>query len=188
MKLIEAIEEIQEKAQSTLTMESIIRKINFVRDSFIRNYENRITIQSMDLLEGVPIYPLDIPMDRIDTVLVKGEKYPYGQFNDMTKDRSYYYIIDGAIGIFPSPKETVEKGITMFYRKHLSKLNSDNLEEEIGLDEDYDMLVVYGVLKDITNGNQHYEYKSRYEDIKKDFLSAISNSEPQTHQIVLGGW
>ena len=188
MKLIDAIEEIQEKSQSTLTLESIVRKINIVRDQFIRNYENRIGVQSMDLLEGVPVYPLNIPVDRIDSILVRGKKYPYGQFNDTTKNREYYYIIDGAIGIHPTPKEDVTEGLTMFYKKRLERLTVNNLDEDIGLDEDYDILVVYGVLKDITTGNEHYEYKSRYNDIKSDFLAAISNSEPQTHQIVYGGW
>lgn len=188
MKLIDAIEEIQERAQSTLTSKSIIRKINIIRDQIMRNYEERITLQTMDLLEGVPMYPLTIPVDAVVSVLVDGKHYPFAQFNGIKRTGVYYFIVDGALGIYPTPKEDKTQGLSIFYKKRLPKLSEEDLEAEIGLDLDYDMLVVWGVLKDITNGNEHYEYKSKYNDTLHDFLAATSNAEPAAYQIVTEGW
>lgn len=188
MKLIDVLEEIQERSQSTLTMKSLVRKINTVRNQIVRQFENRLDMMAMDILEDVPLYPLTIPVDSIQAVLVNDVKYKYEQFNDRNHGDYYYYIVDGAIGIVPKPKETIEQGLTIFFKKRLEDLTTDNLEADLGLDQDYEMLVVYGVLRDITNGNEHYEFKNRYEELLRDYLAATANSEPETHTIVLERW
>lgn len=188
LKLIDAIEEIQERVQSTLTPKSIIRKINIIRDQLIRHYEDRVTLMTMDLLEGIPMYPLNIPVDSVVSVLVGGHHYPFAQFNGLKKTGVYYFIVDGALGIYPTPKEYKQQGLSIFFKKSLPKLSEEDFQSEIGLDKDFDMLVVWGVLKDITNGNDHYEYKSKYNDLLHEFLATTSNAEPAAYQIVSEGW
>lgn len=185
MLLSEAIEEIQEKAPNYLSIESIIRKINTVRNQLIRIYGTEIVPMQMDLLEGVPTYPWKLPQGSISHVLVNGSEYPLSQLNALTKSR-YYYFLSEMIGIYPEPSETVEKGITILYNRIKAPLTVNALDAEIGFDMDYDMLIVYGVLKDMTSGSASAEYAVKYNDTLNDYLRA--STSPEAYQIPEVRW
>lgn len=187
MLLIEAIEEIQEKSDNFLSIQSIIRKISTVRNQLLRKYGSDTVAMQFDLLKGIGQYPYLLPKDSIQTVLVEGVKVPYRQHNQMGGSR-YYYFMANSICLYPVPSEDVLQGLTVLYRKTLVPLNENDLDAEVNFDMDYDMLVVYGALKDMTTGNLAAEYTVKYETLLSDYLQATANSEPEMHQIVLEGW
>lgn len=185
MLLIDAVEEIQEKSSNNLSMQSIIRKINMSRDQLLRRFNRETEIHRMDLLKSQSAYPWLLPMGSIKSVLVNGVNYPFSHLNDVSKGR-YYYFLNGTIGVYPTPQESVTEGITVFYDKTLVPLTVDALEQEIGLDRDYDMLVVYGALKTIETGNSGLYYSSKYDEMLNEYLSV--NTEPEHYQIRMEGW
>lgn len=184
MLLSDVMEEIIEKAPHTLSPQSIVRKINQVRDKLIRTYGRDVVPYRMDIQEGLAEYPWPYSPGSIVNVLVDGVRYPYGQFN--ARQGRYFYILTGTIGIYPTPTKDIEQGLTIFHKKTLTPLTLNDMNAEIGFDPDYDMLVVYGVLTDITSGNVAAEYKAKYEDILSDYLRA--NTEPEAYQIQVVDW
>lgn len=183
MLLSEAVEEIQEKAPNYLSMESIIRKISQVRNRLIRTYGQAVVPMQMDLLQGVPNYPWRYPAGSIVSVLVNGVKWPYAQLNSLAKAK-YYFLLDGSIGISQAPEESVTQGLTILYNKALVPLTVNDLNSEVGFDMDYDALVVYGALKDMTTGSEAAEYAAKYNDMLTDYLRA--STSPEAHTIVPG--
>lgn len=181
MLLVEAVEEIQEKSTNFLSMESIIRKISGVRNRLLRMYGNEVMPVQMDLLSGIPNYPWALPHGSIVSVLVNGVKWPFAQFNQMAGSR-YYYFMAGSIGLHPAPEEDVPGGLTILINKTLVPLSVNDLNAEVGFDMDYDMLVVYGVLKDIEIGSAAAEYAVKFDLMLNDYLRA--NTVPEAHQII----
>jgi hypothetical protein len=185
MKLIEAVEEVQEKSSNNLSMQSIIRKINMSRDQLLRRFGRETEVHHLDLLANEPLYPWLLPQGSIKSVLINGAAYPFAYLNDRAKGR-YYYFLNGSIGIYPTPEDTIVEGITVFYDKTLAPLTVDALEQDIGFDRDYDMLVVYGALKTIETGNSGHYYANKYNELLDDYLAV--NTEPEHYQIRLGEW
>jgi hypothetical protein len=185
MLLSEAVDEVLEKSPAKFPMQSIIRKIDQVRNRLLRMYGKDIVPYRFDLLEGQAEYPWPLPMGAITNVLVQGVKYDFGQLNAYGRSR-YYYFLNSSIGIYPTPAETIPEGVTVFYKRTLAPLTVNDLNGEVGFDTDYDMLVVYGALKDIAKGNEAAEYSSKYDDLLSDFLRAGTTPEP--YQIQVGDW
>lgn len=186
MLLKEAIEEIQEKAPNFLSMTSIIRKINTTRGQLLRTYGTDVVPMTMDLLEGKATYPWPYPSGSIQHVLVNGTKYPLGQLNSLTSKANYYYLLAGTIGLFPTPAEDVTQGLMVMFKKSLAPLSLADMEAEVGFDPDYDMLVVYGVLKDITNSGLSVEYTAKYGAMLNEYLQVPSS--PEAYQIPEVRW
>lgn len=86
----------------------------------------------------------------------------------------------------PTPTECVIGGMTIFYDKTLSPLTVEDLDQEIGFDRDYDMLVVYGALKTMEISNASMYYSNLYNQLLDDYLAV--NTEPEHYQIKLEGW
>lgn len=185
MLLSEAVEEILEKAPNYLSMPSLIRKINTVRNQLLRTYGKEVVPYRMDINAGSAEYPWPLPPGSIAYVLVDGHKWPMGQLNAASPSH-YYYLLAGTIGLYPVPQEAILQGLTIFYKKTLVPLSVGDLNAEVGLDPDYDNLVVYGVLKDITSGAQAAEYAARYEAALNDYLRTATS--PEAYQIQLGEW
>ncbi|MNI93931.1 hypothetical protein D3C73_1519560 [compost metagenome] len=55
------------------------------------------------------------------------------------------------------------------------------MDKATGFDPDYDMLLVYGVLREITSGNEAQEYNNKYQQLLMDYTAA--NSGYETHQV-----
>lgn len=182
MLLSEAVEEIQEKAPNFLSMQSIIRKVSNVRNQLVRIYGKEVVPMRMDLLAGVPVYPWTLPAGSIVNVLVNGVTYPFAQLNSPSRAK-YYYLMAGSIGLHPAPTESDQQGLTILYNKTLVPLTINDLNAEIGFDMDFDMLVVYGVLKDMNAGN---EFAIKYTDMLNDYLRA--STSPEAYQIPEVTW
>ncbi len=185
MLLNDLVEEIQEKAPNFLSMTSIIRKINTVRGQLLRMYGTDVVPLQMDLLTGQALYPWPYPAGSITNVLVNEVSYPMGQLNALTKAR-YYYLMSGAIGLYPVPEGDVPQGLTVLYKKSMAPLGLGDLDADVGFDQDYDMLIAYGALKDITNGNAAVEYAAKYGAMLDDYLRA--STSPEAYQIPEVRW
>ena len=186
MLLKEAIEEIQEKAPNFLSMTSLIRKINTARGQRLRNYGTDVVPMTMDLIEDKSTYPWPYPAGSIQHVLVNGAKYTLGQLNSLTKRSLYYYLLAGTIGLFPTPTEDTVQGLMVMYKKSMAPLSLNDMDAEVGFDPDYDMLVVYSVLKDITNGGLSVEYTAKYSAMLDEYLGA--QTSPEAYQIPEVEW
>ncbi|GKU76845.1 hypothetical protein [Paenibacillus sp. L3-i20] len=185
MLLSEAVEEILEKAPNHLSMQSIIRKINISRDQLLRRFGRETDVYQINLIEGESMYPWALPKGGIQSVTVNGKNYPFSYDNDISRSR-YYYFLSGLIGLHPTPTECVIGGMTIFYDKTLSPLTVEDLDQEIGFDRDYDMLVVYGALKTMEISNASMYYSNLYNQLLDDYLAV--NTEPEHYQIKLEGW
>jgi hypothetical protein len=179
-----AVEEIIEKAPNAgLSIPSIIRKIEGVRNRLLRTYGQEIAPYWMDLNAGEAEYPLLFPAGSLDSVLINGSRYPWAQMNSRGYSR-YYYTYSGVIGLVPTPQEDITQGLTLFYKKTMVPLTVNDLNGEVGFDPDYDWLVVYGALIDITRGGDAAEFKAKYDELLDNYLRTPTTPEPTQIQVV----
>ncbi|MEK8128356.1 hypothetical protein WMW72_10620 [Paenibacillus filicis] len=198
MLVQEVLEEIIEKLpDNTLSVPSILRKITTVRDELIRSsgaaqQHTDAVVSSLDLLQGVSQYPLPCPASNIIDVDVQWGDYvpgaitdnygfywvrlPMKQFNQRGRI-PYYYILAGTIGIYPTPDVTREQGIKIFHLPVIAPLTINDLSAGTGFDPNYDMTLVFGVLKDVTTGAQQSRFTEQYERWAHDYRSANNGNE-----------
>lgn len=207
MKLSEVVAEIAEKAPNVLSPESIVRKITFVRDKLIRTSgswqqqtDNVSTVY--DLTAGVSQYPLPAPPGNIEEVMVYDSAFralyvegggnwrralPQKQFDQESCSwlQPYYYYESGYLNLVPTPEYDAPYGIKIFHRPVLDDLTTAGMNGPTGFDPDFDMVLVYGVLREITNGAAAQEYDAKYQDVLRDYKSANNGGETY---VVKGGW
>lgn len=185
MYLREVVEEVSEKSPNYLSVSSIIRKVTQVRDKLMRmttasQQQTDPVIYEMDLLEGQGEYPLPCSPSSVQEVVVSCEAYsgegtrrlPYRQFDEKDKG-PYYYFLNKIIGIVPMPKHTVTKGLQIFYSQTLPPLTTNDMNGPTGFDQNFDMLLVYGVLVDMGNT----QYKDQYDEWLYEYKQANSGME-----------
>lgn len=175
MKLEEVYAEIVEREPTFNSMQSVLRKINAVRRNLFRNYKQQEIVSALDALKGVAQYPLPCPKSIIRKVIVNGEEYAY----HTEGIRPYYYFLKETIGLAPAPDQDNVEGIEIFHYEQINDFSIQDMEASPVFDEDYDMLVVYGVLKDIADG---YDYK--YNELLREFILANEESIPDYIPVV----
>lgn len=195
MLVQEIVEEIVEKIpENTMPITSILRKITQVRDRLLRNLspaqaQSDVLNQAFDLTAGNGLTELICPPGNVTEVAIRNAIYtnqsfddderdwrriPLRQFDERTRG-PYYYFVAGQIGIYPPPIYDTFYGIKIFYTAIIGELTLDDLNKGSGFDPDFDMLLVYGVLKDMMpdNGN----FYNRYQELFKEYTSATSGYE-----------
>ncbi|KWX79919.1 hypothetical protein [Paenibacillus jilunlii] len=195
MLVQEIVEEIIEKLpENTTPVVSILRKITQVRDRLLRNLspaqaQSDVLNQAFDLTAGNGLTELICPPGNVTEVAIRNAIYTNQSFEDDALDwrriplrqfdererGPYYYFVAGQIGVYPPPIYDTFYGIKIFYTSILGELTLDDLNNGSGFDPDFDMLLVYGVLKDIVpdNGN----FYNRYQELYKEYTSATSGYE-----------
>lgn len=185
MLLKDVVEEIAEKAPNFLSPASIVRKVSQVRDRLIRQStaaqrQAETVCSGMDLKAKQSQYMLPCPPGNVVDVdiLWEGEwrRIPLRQFNQPSI-KPYYYFQAGLIGIVPEPEQDVETGLKIFHLPVLPELSLNDMDGMTGFDPDYDMVLVYGVLREITNGREAQEYDAKYQELFNDYLYANSGWE-----------
>ena len=84
-------------------------------------------------------------------------RLPYRQFHNESK-KPYYYIQSGMIGIVLSTETEYQGLIKIFHLPVLPPLGLSDMDSNTGFDPDYDMLLVYGVLREIdSNFEDNYQ-------------------------------
>lgn len=187
MILNDIVEEILEKvgdgAGRNISMRSIVRKVDSKQREILRQYgNNNDDIAVMDLLAGVVEYPLPCAPGNITSVYVNNQRIPFRQRNDY-KLSTYYYLLDGTIGLFfpgGPPKDTLQQGIKITHKHVPLKLTVNDLNAEPELEEDYRMLLVYGVLIDIAEPGMMMKYESAYKGLLSDYVRSTRDPETTT--------
>lgn len=195
MKVQDIIEEIIEKIpENTMPVVSILRKITQTRDRLLRNLsasqmQSEALNQSFDVTVGNGLFNLICPPGNVTEVAVRRSVYtgepfyddardwlriPLRHFNEQEK-KPYYYFVSGQIGIYPPPAYDTFYGIKIFYTTVLGELTLDDLNSGSGFDPNFDMLLVYGVLRDMMPKN--IEFDERYQQIYNEYRRATNDYE-----------
>ncbi|MEK3717915.1 phage adaptor protein [Paenibacillus sp. FSL R7-0333] len=195
MLVQEIVEEIIEKLPENHTpVISLLRKITQVRDRLLRNLspaqaQSDTLNQSFDLTAGNGLTDLICPPGNVTEVAIRNAIYTNQTFGDDERDwrriplrqfdertlGPYYYFVAGQIGVYPPPVYDTFYGIKIFYTAVLGELTLDDLNNGSGFDPDFDMLIVYGVLKDIQPDNGNFD--ARYQQLYREYTSATSGYE-----------
>ncbi|WP_340397803.1 hypothetical protein NST50_05320 [Paenibacillus sp. FSL E2-0202] len=196
MKVSDVVEEIIEKSPHFLSPQSILRKITAVRDRLLRQSmaaqrQSSTVCTAIDLHAGQIEYVPPCSPDSVVDVDVRFSAYrggdckdyrriPLRQF-DQRAHKPYYYFTAGKIGIMPVPEYDAAYGIKIFHLPVLNPLTFEDMEGDTGFDPDYDMLLVYGVLREITSGNEAQENNTKYLQLLADYT--VANSGYETHEV-----
>lgn len=186
MLLNEVVEEIIERApDSYRSIPSILRKITQVRDQIIRNFglaqqQSEPIVSTIDILKGQSQYPLPCPPGNVVDVDIYADcrwrRLSYKQFDERYKG-AYYYFLNGTIGLVPDPEEDIDRGLKIFHTYVLAPLTVNDMNGLTGLDPNFDMVLVFGVLKDITSGSEQDQFRGQYEQWLYDYRTANSGWE-----------
>lgn len=195
MLVQDVLEEIIEKLpENTAPVVSILRKITQVRDRLLRNVsaaqsQSDTLNQTFDVTVGNGLFALICPPGNVTEVAIRDAIYtnqsfeddaldwrriPLRQFDEQTKD-PYFYFVAGQIGIYPAPIYDTFYGIKIFYTPTLVELTLDNLNSPTGFDPDFDMVLVYGVLRDMMPDNGNFD--ARYQQVFREYQNATSGYE-----------
>lgn len=185
MLLKDVVEEIAEKAPNFLSPASIVRKVSQVRDRLIRQYgsaqqQSDTVCTGLDIVAGQAQYYLPCPPGNVIDVdmLWDGEwrRLELRQYHQASV-RPYYYFQAGMIGLVPTPHEDIAMGLKLFHIPVLPELTLKKMEGPTGFDPDFDMVLVYGVLREITNGKEAQEYDAKYQQLLVDYQNVNSGWE-----------
>lgn len=186
MLLSDIVEEILEKVGDgpgrLLSMRSIVRKVDAKQKQILRQYgNNNDDVAVMDILQGVAEYPLPCAPGNITSVYVNSHRIPYRQRNDYTMG-TYYYLLDSTIGLYLSgqlyPKATITRGLKIFHKHIPSTLTTSMMSAEPEIEEDYRMLLVYGVLIDIADQGMTGRYQALYDELLQEYVLGTRDPEP----------
>jgi hypothetical protein len=195
MLVQEVVEEIIEKLpENTAPVVSILRKITQTRDRFLRNMsasqmQSETLNQAFDVTVGESLFSLICPPGNVTEVVIRHAIYNNQTFNDDARDwrriplrhfnenekGPFFYFVSGQLGIYPPPEYDTFYGIKIFYTTVLGELTMDDLDNGTGFDPDFDMLLVYGVLKDMQPSNEAFEL--RYQQIYSEYRRATNDYE-----------
>lgn len=192
MLLKDVVEEITEKSPNFLSPASIVRKVSQVRDRLVRNFgsaqqQSNVICTAIDLVKGKALYVLPCPPGNVVDVDVKMESFhndndgwrriPLRQFNERLKEKPYYYFSGDRIGIVPNPEVDTPEGIKIFHAEVLRELTLADMDGPTGFDPDFDMVFVYGVLKEITSGKESEEFDYKYRQVLNEYETATNGYE-----------
>lgn len=184
----EVLDEIIERLpDNTISVPSILRKVTQVRDNLIRNYtaaqqQSEAVSSEMDMIANQAMYPIPCPASSVIEVEIRTSsddsnprwaRLDYRSF-DARYIRPYYYMMSGTIGLYPTPTMDILRGIKVFHQPVIPGLTVNDLNGPTGFDPNFDMVLVYGVLKDVTSGSTASEHGEKYQQWLKDYEAANS--------------
>lgn len=201
MYLHEILDEIAERTGHTITDESVSRKVNNLQNQLFRLYVKDSDVSTWDILTGQSQYPFVYPWQDIQEVVIYNQFFngPWdgntdGKRRSLRKGRvgeysksQYYYLMRETIGIWPTPHEDCPEGLQVIRRFIPAELNINTLDAIPELNEEYHMLLVYGVVADMVDGQKRNEYMGRYLELLNQFRSSQIDPEPQKI-ISVTGW
>lgn len=176
LTLQEIIDAIMERYPHAASNENIIAKLNIIQRELFRTIYKPQTSTQYDILKGVEEYEIGYSPATIMSVVVNGEEYPYGTAKD-DMDGCFYYIVDDSyIGLYPTPKEDIALGLTVFRYSGPAELKADKLDAIPDLDEAYHMLLVYRVCKEMAeialDTDMANQFITQYNSLEKSFFQS----------------
>lgn len=131
----------------------IITMINDIQKRIFRTMYKLQTATVYDLLENEPFYPISFAPESIIDVVVNGKEYDYQNIKYQAQNCYYYLTEDNCIGLYPTPKECVTRGLTVFYYKEPNELSTNTLDASPDLNPAWHMMLVYHVCKELAEIN-----------------------------------
>lgn len=193
MKVKEILDEIAEKYPHGLSTESLIRKLNDVQNKVFRLTFKNPMLSYFSLIRGVHAYVLPFPRTSMLRVVVGGHDYNYQNIHHKSNHPFYYWIGNQTLAINPTPAADLADGLAVFHYKYPFQVTADNQDAVPELDEDFHMLLVYGVLVQICEVFQDTamvnNYTGKYNDLLEE-LQKLYDKEIDSPQIqnVWGLW
>ncbi|WP_028589430.1 phage adaptor protein [Paenibacillus massiliensis] len=186
MQLHEILEEISEKYPHGLSNDSVIRKINQVQNELFRTTWRIRSMAIFNLQTNVFAYKLPFPQTSLLSVVINGMEYMYQDSKHKSNIPFYYFIGTDGLGIYPTPTEDIENGISMFYYITPTQLSTADLSATPELDADFHMLLVYGALVQICEAFNDVamvnNYTAKYNGILEEFHKA--NDETPDYMVI----
>lgn len=171
MKLQEIINTIMLKYPHSYGIDDIIQIVNRVQVELFRTIFKPHTATQYDLIADNPFYALGFSPKRIIELLVNGKEYRLVNIrNDFTPREFYYEDENNAVGIYPTPTESVVGGLVIFHYVEPVTLTSSNLAAIPDLDSAWHMLLVYRVCKELAED-------ARDTDMVNGFITQIDGLE-----------
>ncbi|WP_342440018.1 hypothetical protein NSS79_15430 [Paenibacillus sp. FSL L8-0436] len=193
MNVQEILGEIDEKYPHGLSNSSLIRKINLVQNEVFRLTFKNPMLSIFSLIKGVHVYQVPFPRTNLLRAVVGGHDYSYQNIYHKSNHPYYYWIGNQVLAINPTPKDDVADGLALFHYKYPIQVTEDDLDAVPELDEDFHMLLVYGVLVQICEvfqdtamvNNYTGKYNALLEELQKIYDKMIDSPQIQN---VWGLW
>lgn len=201
MLVSEVVSAIQQRNKNYLDPTSLLREITQVRDRLMRTInggqqQSDAIVTMFDLQKDRTVYPLPAPANSIVEVAVKDADFAdysenesdsrsgwYAlerkQLDQSERSRPYYYVTGGFIGLSRKPNVDVTQGLKIFHYPVLLPLQISSLTDNssTGFDPNFDMLLVYGVLKEITTAAEANEFAAKFQEIYDQYVRATNGFE-----------
>lgn len=181
MLVSDVVEEIQEKLPNHLSPQSILRKITQIRDRLIRQsgsaqQQSETVCSGIDYNPGQSLYMPPCPAASIsEVVFLQNDdviRLPYRQFHNESL-KPYYYVQAGLIGVvLPTGMESIKGLMKIFHLPVLPPLTLSDMDSSTGFDPDYDMLLVYGVLREIDSN-----FEDNYQQLLNEYKTVNNGYE-----------
>lgn len=192
MTLQQILDEVKERypAASSLSDESIIRKINNLQAELFRTLYKPIITYQDDIAEDVFIYPITFSPNKITGVIVDGiEVFERNAKGSDVPVSQFYYFTEESLCLYPTPTKDISGGLTVFHYQEPEVLSTSSLSIQPDFDPDFHMMLVYGVcitIAEINRGDMRDAFVSSYTDMENQFLKAQEKAEYHVIQDVWG--
>lgn len=193
MNLQEILDEIAEKYPHGMSNDSVIRKINQIQGELFRTTFRVKTMSIYNVDEGVFVYSLPFARSNLSDVVIDGTEYLYQDSKKRSNTPYYYFVGPTGLGIYPTPEKTIVDGMSLLYYMSPTLLTVDTLTAVPDLDQDFHMLLVYGVLAQICESFNDVamvnNYTNKYNGLIQEF-NKVNDETPDYPVIedVMGVW
>ncbi|WP_127532738.1 phage adaptor protein [Paenibacillus kobensis] len=181
LTIAQIINEANERYPNGLTVESQLVKINEREKYLMRTKFRTKTSTIIDITAGQFLYPLEFSKNKIIWAIVNGRKYDYEEIDDDTAPPPFLYTYQNALGLYPTPPETVEGGILLYHYAEPKTYTLADMSEYPSFDPDFHMIHVFGLCADMAEIDQAFDvangYLARSEGLLDDYKKA--NAEPE---------
>jgi len=181
-----------ERYPHALSPDNIINKINIEQKELFRTIYQPQTSTTYDLIADNPFYPVTYSPENIIDVVVQDVKYPYQNIKYEGQFRYYYITEDNCIGLYPTPKEDVTNGMTVFRYMEPHALTSNDLNIEPDFDKAFHMLIVYRVCKSLAeialDANMTNVFVGQYNGLETEYKRSKRAKPVKILDVYGGGW
>lgn len=198
MDLNALVSKINEKYpnSSGLATSSLVNEADRLQKRIFRKLK-RETYSSYDLVTDQPTYPISMKTTDIFQVDIGNSttskfcKYPLRKVSDSINScTKYHYFINDIdvglwIGIYPLPTDT-EDTMVIYYYEIPETLDVSFLEGTPMLDENYHMMLVYGVCAEVAESFRDTDmaagFAMQYNALESELLGLTKSSDSYTVQ------
>lgn len=190
--LQEILDAIAERYPHSLTSENIIKKLNIAQGELFRTIYKPITSTSYDIVADNPFYPIEYTPEAIIDVVVNGTEYDFQNIEYDAQDKYYYVTEDNCIGLYPTPQEDAEGGLTVFHYKEPTELTPSALTAIPDFDKAWQMLLVFRVCNDIAqialDGDMANMFATQYNGLELEYKRSKRAKPHKTHDVYGVNW